>query len=70
MIPLHPEPTAKSPPTKTLQSVVAALFLIEIGGFIWVHRGELDSLTHALRSGRWPWLLAAAVCEALYFLDG
>lgn len=61
-------PLPRSRP-KTLRSVIAVLFLIGISGFLYLHRHELDSLTHALRSGLWPWLLVATVAEALYFLN-
>jgi uncharacterized protein (TIRG00374 family) len=55
--------------SKTVRIVIAAFFLVGIGAYIGVHRNELDSLSHALRSGRWSWLLVAAVLEAFYFLD-
>lgn len=62
----RPLPRSRS---KTFRIAIAVFFLIGIGGFICFHRNELDSLTHALRSGQWPWLLLAAVFEALYFLN-
>ncbi len=61
-----PLPRSRS---KTFRTVVVVFLLIGISGFLYLHRHELDSLTHALRSGRWPWLLVAAVSEALCFLN-
>ena len=52
---------------KTFRSIMAFLFLVGISGFVFFHRSELDSLTHALRSGRWSWLLIAVLFEVLYF---
>jgi hypothetical protein len=49
--------------------VVAILFLIGISGYIWFHRNELHSLVDAIRTGRWYWLLIAALAEAAYFLN-
>jgi uncharacterized protein (TIRG00374 family) len=62
------KPISQSRPT-VVRILVAVLFLIGIGAYVCYHRNELDSLTRALRSGRWYWLLIAAVAEAVYFLN-
>jgi len=60
---------AARPKDNIIHITIAALVLTGIAAFVFFHRSELNSLAEAIRSGRWYWLVIAAVAEWLYFIN-